>query len=221
MLEAAKSLFLVLSALFPIVDPLGGSPFFLALTSGYSPEARKALSWRIAINSFVLLVGSYFIGTYILAFFGISLPVVQLGGGLIVVAAGWTLLMQRDDEKHDVHRTVQAEDTFRHAFYPLTMPLTVGPGSISVAITLGANAAHSHALRPLTILAALTGCVLIALSIFLCYAFADRLARMLGPTAMTVIVQLSSFLLVCIGVQIAWNGIKALLESVNLHMHIS
>jgi multiple antibiotic resistance protein len=73
----------------------------------------------------------------------------------------------------------------------------------------------------LTILAALTGCVLIALSIFLCYAFADRLARMLGPTAMTVIVQLSSFLLVCIGVQIAWNGIKALLESVNLHMHIS
>ncbi len=218
MLEAARSLFLVLSALFPIVDPLGGSPFFLALTSGYAPEARKALSWRIAANSFFLLVASYFVGTYILAFFGISLPVVQVGGGLIVVATGWTLLRQRDDEKHDVHRTVQPQDTFRHAFYPLTMPLTVGPGSISVAVTLGANAAHSHALHPLTILAALIGCVLIAVSIFLCYGFADRLAQILGATAMTVILQLSSFLLVCIGVQIAWNGIKALLESVILHV---
>jgi multiple antibiotic resistance protein len=218
MLEAAKNILLVLSALFPIVDPLGGSPFFLALTSEYAPEARKALAWRIAINSFFLLVGSYFIGTYILAFFGISLPVVQVGGGLIVVATGWTLLKQRDDEKHDVHRTVQPQDTFRHAFYPLTMPLTVGPGSISVAITLGANAAHSHALHPLTILAALIGSGLIALSIYLCYGFADRLARILGPTAMLVIMQLSSFLLVCIGVQIAWNGIKALAESVTLHI---
>jgi multiple antibiotic resistance protein len=218
MLEAAKNLFLVLTALFPIVDPLGGSPFFLALTGEYAPEARKALSWRIAINSFFLLVGSYFVGTYILAFFGISLPVVQVGGGLILVATGWTLLKQRDDEKHDVHRAVQPQDTFRHAFYPLTMPLTVGPGSISVAITLGANAAHSHALHPLTILAALVGSVLIALSIFLCYGFADKLAQILGGTAMTVIMQLSSFLLVCIGVQIVWNGIKALLESVTVHV---
>ena len=88
MLEAAKSLLLVLSALFPIVDPLGGSPFFLALTGEFAPEARKALSWRIAMNSFAQLVGSYFVGTYILAFFGISLPVVKVGRGLIVVATG-------------------------------------------------------------------------------------------------------------------------------------
>ena len=92
MQEAAKNLLLVLVALFPIVDPLGGSPFFLALTREYSPEARKALSWRIAMNSFFLLIGSYFVGTYVLAFFGISLPVVQVGGGLIVIATGWSLL---------------------------------------------------------------------------------------------------------------------------------
>ena len=217
MLDAAKTLFLVLTALFPIVDPLGGSPFFLALTREYAPEARKALSWRIAMNSFFLLVASYFVGTYILAFFGISLPVVQVGGGLILVATGWTLLKQRDDEKHDVHKTVPPNDGFRRAFYPLTLPLTVGPGSISVAVTLGANAGRSHALHPLTILAALLGSALIALSIFVCYGFADRLAQILGATAMTVIMQLSSFLLVCIGVQITWNGIKVLLESVTLH----
>ena len=218
MQEAAKNLLLVLVALFPIVDPLGGSPFFLALTKDYAPEARKALSWRIAINSFFLLIASYFVGTYILAFFGISLPVVQLGGGLIVIATGWALLKQRDDEKHDMHRTVQPQDPFHQAFYPLTMPLTVGPGSISVAITLGANAARHHAYHPLTILAALIGMASIAISILLCYAFADRLAQMLGTTGMTVITQLSSFFLVCIGVQIAWNGIKELLETVTMHL---
>jgi multiple antibiotic resistance protein len=217
MQEGAKNLLLVLVALFPIVDPLGGSPFFLALTREYTPEVRTALSWRIAMNSFFLLVGSYFVGTYVLEFFGISLPVVQVGGGLVVAATGWILLTQRDDEKHDIHRTVQPQDSFRQAFYPLTMPLTVGPGSISVAITLGANAARHHSYNPLTISSALIGLALIAISIWLSYRFADKLARILGATGMTVITQLSSFFLVCIGVQITWNGIKALLESVTLH----
>ena len=221
MQEAAQNILLVVVTLFPIVDPLGGSPFFLALTREYSPEARKALSWRIAVNSFILLVATYFVGTYVLEFFGISLPVVQVGGGLIVIATGWTLLKQRDDEneeKQDVQKTVQPQDTIRRAFYPLTLPLTVGPGSISAAITLGANAAHHHAYHPLTILTALIGLALIAISILLCYGFADRLARILGATGMTVITQLSSFFLVCIGVQIAWNGTKALLESITLHI---
>lgn len=218
MLEAAKNLLLVLSALIPIVDPLGGSPFFLALTSEYAPEGRTALSWRIAVNSLLLLIGSYFVGTYILAFFGISLPVVQVGGGMVLIAMGWATLMEKEEAcDGTTRRSIQPQDVSRRAFYPLTLPLTVGPGSISVAITLGANAARSHALYTLTVLAALIGFALIALSIFLCYAFSDRLARMLGPTAMLVIVKLSSFLLVCIGVQIAWNGVKALLESIALH----
>ena len=219
MLEAAKNLFLIVSALFPIVDPVGGSPFFLTMTNEYLPEARRALSWRIALNSFVLLVGSYFVGTYILAFFGISLPIVQVGGGIVLVAMGWAILMERDEGCDASSRKhIHPQDIARQAFYPLTLPLTVGPGSISVAITLGANAAHSHALNPLMILAALVGSALLALSIFLCYGFADRLAQVLGQTGMSVMIKLSSFLLVCIGAQIVWNGIKALLESVTLHI---
>src|SRR6202522_1181666 len=101
MQEAAQNVLLVLVTLFPIVDPLGGSPFFLALTREYSPEARKMLSWRIAVNSFFLLVATYFVGTYVLAFFGISLPVVQVGGGLIVIATGWALLEQRDQAQEE------------------------------------------------------------------------------------------------------------------------
>ena len=219
MLEAAKNLFLIVSALFPIVDPLGGSPFFLAMTNEYLPEARRALSWRIALNSFVLLVASYFVGTYILTFFGISLPIVQVGGGIVLVAMGWAMLMERDEGCDAGNRKhIHPQDIVRQAFYPLTLPLTVGPGSISVAITLGANAAHSHALHPLMIVAAFVGSALIALSIFLCYGFADRLARVLGQTGMSVMIKLSSFLLVCIGAQIVWNGIKALLESVTLRI---
>ena len=94
MAEAVKNLFLVLSALFPIVDPLGGSPIFLSMTQQYSSSTRRALSWRIAVNGFFLLLGSYFIGTHILSFFGLSIPVVQVGGGLIVMSSGWTLLKQ-------------------------------------------------------------------------------------------------------------------------------
>lgn len=220
MAEAAKSLFLILSALFPIVDPLGGSPIFLSMTREYSPSTRRALSLRIAMNSFFLLVGSYLIGTHILSFFGISLPVVQVGGGLVVISTGWTLLKQgNDDDQKDVNRKIQPQDPFRNAFYPLTLPLTVGPGSISVAITLGANAPHHQGFHLLSILTAIVGSIVLAVSIFLCYGFADRLGRVLGATGMTVIMQLTSFLLVCIGVQILWNGASALLVSLPLHVH--
>jgi multiple antibiotic resistance protein len=218
MIEAAKSLFLILSALFPIVDPLGGSPIFLAMTRQYLPSTRRQLSLRIAMNSFFLLLGSYFIGTHILAFFGISIPVVQVGGGLIVISTGWALLKQGyDDDSKGKDKNVQPQDPFRHAFYPLTLPLTVGPGSISVAITLGANAPHHRGFNVVSILVAIVGSALLAASIYLCYGFSDRLGRILGTTGMTVILQLTSFLLVCIGVQILWNGLHALIATLPAH----
>src|SRR4030095_14661010 len=104
--ETAKSIVFILSVLFPIVNPLGGSPIFLSLTREYPPAERTRLSRRIAINSFFLLVGSYFIGTHILSFFGISLPVVQIGGGLIVISTGWLMLKQPDEtERNEVRES--------------------------------------------------------------------------------------------------------------------
>jgi len=215
LLEFVKTTLLLLSALFPIVNPLGGSPIFLALTGDYTPPERRLLSQRIAINSFILLVASGLIGTHILTFFGISLPIVQVGGGLIVVATGWDMLMRNDEDERgsEVHHEVDPRDIYRHAFYPFTLPLTVGPGSISVAITLGANAARFPGVKLPDIFAVIIASALLAVSIYLCYGFADRLARFLGATAMNVIMRLSSFLLVCIGVQIIWNGVSALLRS--------
>jgi len=215
MARLLTSTFLVLTALFPIVNPLGGAPIFLSLTRYYSAEQRKLLSRRIAMNSIALIVASYFIGTHILAFFGISIPVVQVGGGLMVATTGWALLKHKDedDAKADVHRTVDTNDLFQKAFYPLTLPLTVGPGSISVAITLGANEQHLNQSLLYSMIGALIGSALIAVSIYLCYAFSDRLAEALGSTSMNVIMRLSSFLLVCIGVQIIWNGLSAMLKT--------
>jgi multiple antibiotic resistance protein len=217
--DAIKVFFLILSALFPIVDPLSGSPIFLALTREYSTETRRALSLRVAVDSFFLMIGSYFIGSHLLGFFGVSLPVVQVGGGLVVVAVGWQMLMESDDSANTATRkNIQSQDALRQAFYPLTLPLTVGPGSISVAITLGANSTHRYGYHLWLIIAALIGIALIAVSIYLCYGFSDRLARAVGDTGMTVIIRLSAFLLVCIGVQIIWNGVDALLSSVHFHI---
>jgi multiple antibiotic resistance protein len=217
LLEAVETTILFLSALFPIVNPLGGSPIFLALTREYSPVSRRLLSQRVALNSFVLLVVSGLIGTHILAFFGISLPIVQVGGGMVVIVTGWNMLQQKDDDENpdtQVHHDVNARDIFRSAFYPFTLPLTVGPGSISVAITLGANAARHNTPIYLDVIVLTIGSALLALSVYICYGFSDRIAMLLGPTAMSVIMRLSSFLLVCIGVQIFWNGASELLHSV-------
>jgi multiple antibiotic resistance protein len=222
MVETVKNIFLIVSALFPIVNPLGNSPIFLSFTGEYSTSIRRSLSRQIAINSFFLLVGSYLMGTYVLAFFGISLPVVQIGGGLIVISTGWAMLktpLDHKQERHEVQQKMNRQDTFDNAFYPLTLPLTVGPGSISVAVTLGANATHHYAAHHhLVIGAAIIGCLVIALSIFLCYGFADYFARILGPTGMSIFMRLSTFLLICIGVQIVWNGVSALISSLSLHL---
>jgi len=216
-MQAVKSILLVVSALFPIVDPIGGSPIFLSLTRNYTTQTRRLLARRIAINSFMLLVASFTIGSHVLSFFGISLPVVQVGGGLIVISTGWAMLNQKDgNDRGAVGRTVTCTDVLHDAFYPLTLPLTVGPGSISVAVTLGANEPHHLGANLLAILAAAIGSAFVAATIYLCYGFADRLADVMGPAGMNVILRLSSFLLVCIGVQILWNGASKLLSSLPL-----
>src|SRR3954449_3779734 len=212
--DLVKNTLLVVGALFPIVNPIGNTPIFLSLTRGLSGHGRAALARMVAVNGLILILTSIFIGSHILSFFGISLPVVQVGGGLIVISTGWAMLKQKDDrDRNALSRTVDCTNALDDAFYPLTLPLTVGPGSISVAITLGANAPHHLGGNLLAILAAGIGSVLIAITIYLCYAFADRLGAIVGPSGMNVVLKLSAFLLVCIGVQIMWNGASQLLSS--------
>jgi len=219
--ELVRAALLIIGALFPIVDSPDNIPIFLTLTKGLSTESRAVLARKIAVNSFGILIVSVLIGTHILAFFGISLPVVQVGGGLIVTAVGWKLLNRPDDDtKAQESSSKPLKDAYlsaylaRRAFYPLTMPLTVGPGSISVAIAVGASQALGGEARWILPVAAFLGCVVIAGSIYLMYRFAEPIGRIVGETAMNVIFRLSAFILVCIGVQIVWNGTSALLQTI-------
>jgi multiple antibiotic resistance protein len=215
LLEIARNSLLIVSALFPIVNPLGNSPIFLGLTRDYSSEERTLLSRKIALNGFFLLIASILTGTHVLAFFGISLPVVQVGGGLLVIATGWTMLNRQEEAARagkQAAQEVSRQDLSSRAFYPLTLPLTVGPGSISVAITLGANQ-HHFVFDVAPLLAALIGSALVAVSIYLSYRFAERIAEWLGATATSVVLRLSSFILLCIGVQIVWNGLSSLFRA--------
>ena len=215
--ELTKNTLLVVGAMFPIVNPIGNTPIFLSLTQGLSGRGRATLARMVALNGLTLILVSSFIGTHILTFFGISLPVVQVGGGMVVISTVWALLRQSNDDEareSDTRRECNEGNYSRQAFYPLTLPLTVGPGSISVAITVGANRPEGSEWRWTLIAGMVLGSLLIAASIYLSYRFAERLGRTLGDSAMNVIIRISSFILVGIGVQITWNGVGSLLRTV-------
>ena len=162
------------------------------------------------------MLGSLVVGSHVLEFFGITLPVVRVAGGLVVTAFGWKLLQAGDDgidsrEVATASRPVGRED----AFYPLTMPLTVGPGAISVAIALGTQRPKAADLSDLIFLGGASIAALVAMgaTIYVCYRFAELIIATLGKRGTTVMVRLSAFILLCIGIEIIWSGYSALVAT--------
>ncbi len=205
---------LAVGALLPIVDPLGGAPIYLAMTAALTPTERTRMAKLVAINSFLLLVASALIGAYVLDFFGLSIPSVQVAGGVVVCLIAWSLLNNPNTApavERNPSQTTTTDDFGQRSFYPMTMPLTVGPGSISVALTLGANPPKGLRQLLLTAVAHAIGILIVAVGVYLCYRYADRILRKLGPTGTGVVVRLTAFILLCIGVQICWNGIYTLI----------
>jgi multiple antibiotic resistance protein len=205
-----RDILLVYAALLPIVNPFGMAPIFGEMTLPYSEEIRRTVAMRVAVNGVAILVGSLFIGSYILQFFGVSLAAVQLGGGLVVTVAAWRILnSQGDMNDRQIDSPPSPERILSQAFYPLTLPLTVGPGSIAVAITLGSNLHNeTHLQLIISALAAVIGILAIGVTIFLCYWFSERLQKFLGPTGTSIVIRLSAFIVVCIGIQIMFNGLS-------------
>ena len=213
MSEIVNAFLLVFVGLFPIVNPLGSAPIFLSLTANCLTEERNRLSWRIALNGFCLLFGSMFFGSAILEFFGITVPVVRVAVGLVVTAMGWKILNEDDGApEREAARAAETPPKSRDSFYPLTLPLTVGPGSISVAITIGSHRPRGESLEHTVMLAvaAVAGLLAVAATIYGAYRFAAPLARLLGQGGINVLVRLSAFILMCIGIEIVWSGIRAL-----------
>jgi multiple antibiotic resistance protein len=208
---------LVVGALFPIVNPLGSAAIFANLIGPIAFPTQRLLAQKIAIYSFFLLIVSLIWGVHVLTFFGIAIYAVQIGGGLVVAATGWSLLNQ--DTGRAKTEAPADDQILENAFYPFTLPITVGPGSISVAITLGAHLPpelHEHSLfSPRVLIAAVTGVLLICLIIYLCYVYARKAEALLGRSGTSMVMRLSSFILLCIGVQIISTGIKAYVETLS------
>jgi multiple antibiotic resistance protein len=217
-LAVSSATILVVGALFPIVNPLGSAAIFLNMIGDVDESVQRLLARKISIYSFFLLICSQLWGVKVLSFFGISIYAVQIGGGLVVAATGWMLLSQGTEQT----KSKPDEDTgiLEKAFYPYTLPITVGPGSISVAITLGAHLpAELHVdsvFAPKVLIASLVGIVIVCLIILICYRYARAAERLLGATGTSVFMRLSSFILLCIGIQIISAGVRAYLGGVTL-----
>jgi len=214
--QLGSAILLIVGAVLPVVNPLGDAPLFLHMTSGCDAATRADLARRIAFYSFVLVFGSMLLGSLVLRLFDLSIPVVQVAGGAVVCALGWNLLGTTDPAPvapapDSDHAKVTA---LARAFYPLTLPLTIDPGAISVAITVGANHAHTVERVMVQIIAAFIGTGIVAASILLIYRYATRVGKLIGHTGMMIILRLSAFIVLCIGVQIGWNGVKSLLGTV-------
>jgi multiple antibiotic resistance protein len=213
MADITNAFLLIYAGLFPIVNPVGCAPLFLGLTHHRPAAERRVLARRIAWNGFILLLSSLLAGSYMLEFFGITLPAVRIAGGLVVMAFAWKMLHASTgpEEQSAAGPAIAAAPI--DAFYPLTMPLTVGPGSISVAITLGSqrpslDTGIAHFL--LTGAGAIAGIAAMAITIYVCYRFAARIVAALGEHGNDVLMRLSAFILLCIGVQIVWIGYSTL-----------
>jgi multiple antibiotic resistance protein len=199
------------SALISIINPPAGALIFHSMTQWLTARERARLARAIALNSFAVLVVSLFLGSRVLSFFGISLEALRIAGGLAVAVSGWRMLSQDPEAaQRKEGRAPEALDTApveRMAFFPLTLPLTTGPGSIAASIALGAER-RAAGLGDLMVsgIASILIAASAAATIWLAYTHAAALVRRLGPQGTLVASKLAAFLLLCIGAQIMLTG---------------
>jgi multiple antibiotic resistance protein len=206
-----QSLLLVPLTLLPIMNPLGTAPIVLS-AAGYKDHVLKRLSRQVATNSWIVVVASMLVGTYVLELFGISLPIVRVGGGLLVAASAWRMLTSSEGDK--VHEAVAESgspdlsetEIVRRSFFPLTFPLTTGPGSIAAAIALGAQLPRKPIVYLMGAGVAVLGAAITAAVVYLVYRNGGRLLMRLGEVGTLVMMRMMAFVLLCIGIQILWTG---------------
>ena len=194
------------STMLSIINPFGIAFVFHDMTRWLTQRERSRLARRIGINSFIVLVVAMFLGSRVLSFFGISLEALRIGGGLAVAAAGWTML-RAEPQATAAPSAMDTAPIERMAFFPLTLPLTTGPGSIAAAIALGAErSASSQDILLVSALSALMVAASVAACVWVAYAYAEAIARRIGPQGTLIATKLTAFLLLCIGVQIILTG---------------
>ncbi|GAB6851552.1 MarC family protein [Paraburkholderia kururiensis] len=214
------------TGLISIINPLGVAFVFLDRTASLSDAERRFLARRVAINAFFVLIVVFFVGTPMLHFFGISIEALRIGGGLAVAVGGWQML-NAPDTRVRMNETasasavpqVEPESATAKTFFPLTVPLTTGPGTMATVIALNANRTHKLSEFLLSGVASFVISGLVMLVIYYTYSRASVLARYLGAEGTRVALRVSAFLLLCIGVQIILTGFEGFLAPiVDAHM---
>jgi len=215
-----KSFLIAFSVLLPLINPLGSALVFLGLAGEAPPEVYRTVARKIAINNIIFLTIIELLGAGILNFFGISLPIVQLSGGIVIAAMGWSVLNERDaraisrnkQEETEVRDETSTRLLDQDAFYPFTFPVTSGPGTLVALLTLTAHISDRVVSNDiLAHVGVFLAVVVLSVLVYFCYAYAPKITRIIPPSTAHGILRVVAFILLCIGVQIAWNGLDTLL----------
>ncbi len=214
----AAAAVLVPATLLPIMNPLASAPVFLSVTGG-NEHLTRVMARRVAINCFLLLVGALLVGGYVLDFFGLSIPIVRVAGGLVVASASWRMLNETGQDAiqqsvADSTDVLSKVEIAQRSFMPLSFPLTVGPGTIAATIALGSKRPEQALNLIPQAAGALVGLTLAAAVVYLTYRYSGTLLKKLGRTGSMVLMRLAAFILLCIGIEILWSGIAELLRTV-------
>jgi multiple antibiotic resistance protein len=213
MLEALKLIPMVAVALFPVLNPIGSAIIIFGMTGNVDNPRWKSVSKKIAIYGFLMLTFFFLFGSYILKMFGITVPIVQLSGGLVLASIGWKTLNQKDEESApDTGSLDQVQSSLEaKTFYPYTFPITVGPGCIAVVLTFSAHLNRANHLElPFEKLAIIVGIFLMFILTYLCYANLKVVVRRVSASGSLALSKIMAFFVLCIGVDIAWSGYQAL-----------
>lgn len=218
--ELSKFFGLAFSALLPLVNPLGSALVFLGLVGSAPPAVYRALARKIAIRTTIFLITIEAGGTLLLTFFGISLPVVQVSGGLALAAMGWKLLNQEEPDEKEKLPDMDDPDMRsleQKVFYPFTFPITAGPGCIVVMVTLSAHASGKAFLPSVMAHAGIAiAVVLLSVAVYFCYGHAPTITARISPQTVHGVLRLIAFVLLCIGVQITLNGLEDIVRAMFL-----
>lgn len=200
-------------SIFSMVNPIGMAAVFLEMTKEYPVNVRHGLAYRVAIYGSLLLIIALFVGPYVLSFFGVSLADIEIAGGIFVFFTAWGMLTAQPKVTSAEQR--EAVDSADIAFFPLTMPITAGAGSLAVTIALSSKMARSGTNDLVGYGATIIGIVLVFACVAVCYRFADAIFQRIGEVGTNVVTRLTAFILLAIGVEIVWGGLKPLILSLS------
>jgi len=208
-MEFTTALLAAVTALFPLMNPVGNTPIFFSITADDTPEFRRRQALKIAINVFVILMVCLLFGRYILAMFGLTVPILRLAGGLVVANVGWGLLKQ--SPRLNAEANDEARDKIDVSLSPMALPIIANPGAISVAISLGAGSMNLS-----TSIGNITALALLTILNYVCLLLGEPMVKKLGRNGMDAFNKVLGFLVLGIGVNLVVSGINALIKSAAL-----